>query len=310
MIGSDVAVVIPVFNRARTVLGTLSTVTSQTQLPRRLVVVDDGSTDSTSESIRKWIDSTPSTIQRQLIWQSNRGAPAARNRGLAAIGDCEFVAFLDSDDRWPNDFLARVHTRISIDPTAVAVSTDRRQINRLTGKVRQKSSRGLTHNATRWLLTKDGGVGSCSVFRASVLQSLGGYDESLPTGQDTDLFLRVSLEGPWLYAEGDAVAFQIGLAAAHGEEGNLSYKYADRQRRWAIIREKFIRQQSGPAGNNLPEYRRCLARRWYKAGCQFMRDGRRHDALDCFGRALRWYWIHAPTWWRLIQMRWTGTAPF
>jgi glycosyltransferase involved in cell wall biosynthesis len=149
---ADVAVVVPVFNRANAVLETLATIAQQTVPPRRLIVVDDGSTDGTAASVRAWIARTKPGFEAFVIEQPNRGAGAARNRGIREIGDCRYIAFLDSDDHWPADFLARTVERMEANPAAVAVSADREYHRLWKSRVGQRSSSGLQHGATVWLL--------------------------------------------------------------------------------------------------------------------------------------------------------------
>lgn len=98
---ADTCVVVPVYNRATTVLEALDSIAVQTAAPRRLIVVDDGSTDGTAAAVRKWLQRTAIPSQLQLIVQNNRGAAAARNWALQHAGGCEFLAFLDSDDLLP-----------------------------------------------------------------------------------------------------------------------------------------------------------------------------------------------------------------
>src|SRR4051812_17872649 len=95
---TGVAVIIPLYNRATTVLHTLSSVANQTAPPQRVILVDDGSVDDSVATVNQWIATSELPWKVTLIRQQNQGAGAARNRGLAEIDDCRYVAFLDSDD--------------------------------------------------------------------------------------------------------------------------------------------------------------------------------------------------------------------
>ena len=88
-----VSVVVPVYNRERFLDECLESVFAQEHRPIEVIVVDDGSTDSSVERAEAWGDRV------RLIRRSNGGPSAARNTGIdAARGD--FIAFIDSDDLW------------------------------------------------------------------------------------------------------------------------------------------------------------------------------------------------------------------
>lgn len=89
----QITVVIPTYNRAGQILGALRSVRDQTYQPFEVIVIDDGSIDSTAEVLAPWMNEV------RYIKTENRGVSAARNLGiLEAKG--EWVAFLDSDDSW------------------------------------------------------------------------------------------------------------------------------------------------------------------------------------------------------------------
>ena len=90
---SAVSVVIPTYNRAQLARESVESVLEQTVQPDEIIVVDDGSTDDTRETLARFGD------RISLLHQANRGKSAARNAGIAAArGD--WIAFLDSDDLW------------------------------------------------------------------------------------------------------------------------------------------------------------------------------------------------------------------
>lgn len=90
-----VSVVLPCFNRASILPRAISSVFKQTFAPNEIIVVDDGSTDSSAEIAA----SMTGPISVRVIRQENAGASAARNAGLK-VARSGWVAFLDSDDAW------------------------------------------------------------------------------------------------------------------------------------------------------------------------------------------------------------------
>ncbi len=112
-----VSVVIPVWNAARHLRETLRSVLCQTCLPDEIVVVDDGSTDDSAA-----VAESLSPLVR-VLRQENRGESAARNRGIeAARGD--WIAFLDGDDLWHPEKLARQLAVVMADPAVDCVHTN------------------------------------------------------------------------------------------------------------------------------------------------------------------------------------------
>ena len=98
--GQLVSVVIPTYNGQRYIVPTLDSILAQKYRPLEILVVDDGSTDSTPQIVR---DYAPEV---RLIEQARRGHPAARNAGVRSASG-EFLGFLDHDDLWSPDKLER-----------------------------------------------------------------------------------------------------------------------------------------------------------------------------------------------------------
>jgi len=230
----QLCVVLPVFNRAVTVCPTLEAVAGQTLLPALLVVVDDGSTDGTADAVEQWIATRQPGFPCRVIRQENRGASAARNVGLEACGDVDLVAYLDSDDLWPADFLERASAALAANPEAVAATADRQyQSSRRSRPV--QSGEGLASNAARWLLEHDAGVASATVCRVTDARACGGFPEHLRTGADIAIFMRMAMRGPWVHLPGLPVRYRWHDARPEGEAGHLSETYVDRGRIWAGI---------------------------------------------------------------------------
>ncbi len=99
MIKGLVSIIIPTYNRADFVVEAVRSALAQTYTHTQIVVVDDGSRDDTARRLGQ-IEGV------EYHYQENRGQGAARNRGLG-LARGEFVASLDSDDLWDEDFLAR-----------------------------------------------------------------------------------------------------------------------------------------------------------------------------------------------------------
>ena len=88
-----VSVVIPTYNSSQFIVETLESVFAQTYKDYEIIVVDDGSTDNTKEVLQ------PYTSRIKYIYKENGGPASARNVGIKSAQG-EYIAFLDSDDRW------------------------------------------------------------------------------------------------------------------------------------------------------------------------------------------------------------------
>jgi hypothetical protein len=164
------------------------------------------------------------------------------------------------------------------------------------------STRGLERNATSWLLANNCGIGSCTLFRSDVVRQLGGFDVSIPTGQDAALFLLISTMGRWVHIKGEPVRFYMGFTSERGEHGNLSLEYADRARRRIRIRERFIFGRGGRQFVPRAVYKRILAKSWHKAAYTYRMQHEAARAIACYERALRYRPARIQTWVRLCQV--------
>src|SRR5512141_947607 len=112
-----ISVVIPAFNSAAFVRDAIASVRGQTVPVAEIIVVDDGSTDDTEQACRSCAANV------HYVFQRNRGPAAARNRGIAESHG-EFVAFLDADDLWVSDKIARQLRALAAHPDAALVAGD------------------------------------------------------------------------------------------------------------------------------------------------------------------------------------------
>ncbi|OFV83768.1 MAG: hypothetical protein A2W26_08645, partial [Acidobacteria bacterium RBG_16_64_8] len=107
--------IVPVFNKRGTLPRTIQSIVAQQGIPAEIVVVDDGSTDGSLDSLQ------PAATLR-CLWQPNSGVAAARNLGIAAATG-EYIAFLDADDYWLPGFLEQTIAFLEEHPECGAVST-------------------------------------------------------------------------------------------------------------------------------------------------------------------------------------------
>ncbi len=184
-----VSVIIPTFNRAMWLHEAIDSVLAQDYPRIELIVVDDGSTDSTPGVVRTY--GAALTFMRQ----SHRGVSAARNQGVAAARG-ELIAFLDSDDLWlPHKATAQV-AQFQQCPTLQACYTDEIWIR---GGVRVNPRR-IHQKYSGWIFRQS--LPRCTISPSSMMMRrtqwdrLGGFDERLPACEDYDLWLRLTCAVP------------------------------------------------------------------------------------------------------------------
>lgn len=180
----DVSVIIPVYNRAATVMDAVQSVLAQTYPTFELLIVDDGSIDNSLELISSLDDPRIRIIRHA----NNKGAAAARNTGIREARN-QVVAFLDSDDIWNDDKLAR-HLPFHLNSNAAATCTSFEMV-RENG---QRSLRRLDENVD-WnevfLYGCHTGPGSTLMADRAVFERVGYLDESLNRLEDWDWALRL-----------------------------------------------------------------------------------------------------------------------
>jgi glycosyltransferase involved in cell wall biosynthesis len=184
-----VSVIIPTFNRAAWLGEAIASVLAQTYQHLELLVVDDGSHDTTPEMMQAF---GPALT---YIQQAHAGVSAARNRGVAASRGA-LVAFLDSDDVWLPGKVAAQVALLQQQPHVHACYTDEIWI-RYGVRVNPKQ---IHRKHSGWLFEPS--LPRCIISPSSIMlrrtlwDQLGGFDEQLPACEDYDLWLRLTLCTP------------------------------------------------------------------------------------------------------------------
>lgn len=184
-----VSVIMPTFNRAGWLSDSIGSVLSQTYPSIELIVVDDGSTDHTTEVVQAFGD------RLTYLRQANRGVSAARNRGVAASQGA-WVAFLDSDDLWRPTKVAAQVALFQAQPEVEVCYTDeiwiRHGVRVNPKRIHQKHTGWLFEPSLPRCIISPSSV----MMRRSLWTRLGGFDERLPACEDYDLWLRMTARVP------------------------------------------------------------------------------------------------------------------
>lgn len=185
----QVDVVTPAYNAARTVAETVESVLRQTHRNWRLWIVDDGSHDETADIVRPYLRDP----RIQLVQQNNRGAANARNLALAQ-GRGDYVAFLDSDDYWETDFLARTVAALEHEPEAGLVWCEMRVVGERSGTYRdeREAIAGDPPATLEAIYRAVTFLPSCTLFRASYFREGLRWRQDCSPVEDMPIFLSVA----------------------------------------------------------------------------------------------------------------------
>jgi len=180
-----VSVIIPTYNRARSVSSAIQSVLDQTFEDFEIIVVDDGSTDNTKEVIKSFKDKKIHYLRHI----KNKGSQAARNTGIKHSKG-KFIAFLDDDDMWLPQKLERQLTIIEDKPDIGVIYTGFVFIS--DGKVYYVYTPSLRGNIYYDVLKKTVAATSTVLLRRECFNKVGFFDEHLPRYEDWDLWIRLA----------------------------------------------------------------------------------------------------------------------
>lgn len=188
-----VSLIIPAYNAERTVAAAIECALAQTYEPIEIIVVNDGSTDATSEVCAQFGE------RIRLIEQANAGAGAARNAGIAAAQG-EFVSFLDADDVITPDKHAWLMPALVAAPQAVGATGWYEYRTETTQREHclTAADDGALMNVFRLRMLPVMNTNTV-LIRTEALRRVGGFRTDLRLGQDAELWVRLAPLGPWVY---------------------------------------------------------------------------------------------------------------
>lgn len=183
-----ISVVIPLYNKEKSITMTLNSVLAQTYTDYEIIVVDDGSTDNSlnvAERIRE-LDSD----KIRVIHKENGGVSSARNRGVIEAKG-EYVTFLDGDDIWHPDFLKEMVRLIHDYPHKSIYGLECQYVysDEIPKDDRDDYYRGELH----WDRTTMIPSGSSSCVDRNDIIAAGMFDERMTHGEDVDMWWRLIL---------------------------------------------------------------------------------------------------------------------
>ena len=206
---SLISVIIPVFNGEKTIKETIESVLNQTFSDLELIVIDDGSQDSTLSVVLSLRDP-----RLKIFSYANAGVSASRNRGFSRASG-EFISFLDADDLWTPDKLEAQLKALKANPQAAVAYSWVDYIDS-TGKF-FRSGNHITANGNiyeRFLIDNLLENGSNPLIRKQALAETGSFNQKMSHAEDWDMWLRLSVRHYFVAVPRPQVLYRMSTNSA------------------------------------------------------------------------------------------------
>lgn len=268
-----VSVIVPAFNAGQTLGSTLASVLDQTFTDFEVVVVDDGSTDDTSEVSRRAGEPV------RCIRTTNQGVSNARNRGVAESAG-EYLAFLDADDLWLPEKLKRQVEALdaadqTIGGTYVGVITVDPQLNE-TRRAQANHFSDLCESLLLYSSVIPSSPSSLMV-RREVDQHIGGFNPKFSQCADWDYLLRLSLATTLKPVPEHLVMHRAG-------DWNMSRNIDLLERDTFAVLDEFFADEEGNGYRSLEE--QCYSNHWMILSGSYLHARDPWQSLRCLSRGL------------------------
>lgn len=192
-----VSVVVPAYNVQNYIQDALISLQKQSFTNFEVLIVDDGSTDNTAEIAQCFCNQD---ARFKLLMKANGGLSSARNHGIYhANGD--YIALLDADDCYESQKISSHIKILDQDPKVGIVYSASKAIRDDGGSTFiQLSGKPIYNNSLKSLLCKNFvGHGSNAIFRSSIVDEIGYFDETLKSSEDLDYWIRIAMLEKWVF---------------------------------------------------------------------------------------------------------------
>jgi glycosyltransferase involved in cell wall biosynthesis len=207
------SIVIPLYNKAKNIEKTLTSLLNQSFTEFEIVIVNDGSTDDGVEVINRFTNDS----RINLVHQENKGASAARNKGVR-VAKYNYVAFIDGDDEWTPNYLSEIKKAIELFPDTAMFCT--------AGLIRYDNKKEVPRSKEKYLnriveidffknpyfYTNT----SSTVVKKNIFITTGMFPENLKSNEDIACFYSFAFLTPVIYCGNPMSIYNRGI------DGHLS----------------------------------------------------------------------------------------
>lgn len=282
-----VSVVTATYNMAKYIGETLDALLAQDYSLFECIIIDDGSTDNTSEVLGPYLQDP----RVRMVYQANAGQTKAKNRGISEARG-EFIAFCDADDTWRPNKLSRQIPYFS-DPKVAVVFSDIICIDGVGREIGFQKMKRTGGCITAALLIDNFVPFPTSIVRASVLDEVDGFDNNLTMSIDYDLWLRISVRYHFAYVKEPLANYRIW-------EGQMSKRAGERFDNFFRLLERFL--ATYPDVVTQAEKDAAWAHVYVTRGCWHYTEGRKRAALADYGRSMKLKPVDKRLWGRLVAL--------
>lgn len=202
------SVIIPLYNKEKYIKDTLNSVLNQTFQDFEIIVINDGSSDHSLDRVKTFTDLRIITIN-----QKNKGLCASRNLGIKAANS-NYIAFLDADDLWMEDYLETIYKLISQHKEEHLFAAHvKLLLPKKTAYLKPK-----TFNTDKKIiitnyfkLCKNIMGPSSLVINKTVFENVGGFDETVNYGEEDDFYIRCFSNHKLIYYKEPKTYYRTGL---------------------------------------------------------------------------------------------------
>ena len=207
-----ISVIIPLYNKEKTIGAAVNSILAQTYDDYEIIIVNDGSTDSSLEIVRQI-----GNDKIRLFNQNNSGVSVARNTGIENAKG-EFIAFLDADDRWDADYLEQQMQLVSDYPECHMFGTNYRFVDS-RGQVTTTQINNIPFSGSTGILSNYFIVASTShvpvwtsavMIRTETIRKLGCFQPGIKSGEDLLTWAKIAVRYPVAYCIIPKATYSLG----------------------------------------------------------------------------------------------------
>ena len=281
------SVIIPAYNSSEFLTEAIRSVLAQRYACSEIIVVNDGSTDTTLEVASGFGDKVT------VVDQVNSGAAASRNNGIKqANGD--YLAFLDADDLWLPDKLALQADKIR--SGFPMVYTNRYNFGEVGDLPKVQTEIMNLPEGEIWRMLIKGNMVTTSsvVIKKKIFAELGGFNPTLPPCEDWDLWLKCAEQYPIGCCQEPLVKYRL-------HPGGISRNYAKMHEMRKLVVQRALGSEKGRA---LPEKekRQIHAGIWSSSGWEAAVAKDYRYAFSCYSRALSFTKLDWHLWYDIARV--------